>query len=139
MANPAQTYGLWDYYGNKNTYRINNNTQFRVNAISSGDIGDHALQMVRIRAAWDGYCKLNPIGLWTLARLTTTRTSKKSTLVTALLTNEAVTTSRDALGDNQFEFDYNLRNKLEAGESSLWWMPLIQNSSRSTCLVLTIC
>ena len=37
---------LWSYYGNQgNTYRINNNTQFRVSAIGSGDIGDHALQM----------------------------------------------------------------------------------------------
>ena len=43
---PASTYGLWSYYGAQgNTYRINNNTQFRISAIGSGDIGDHALQM----------------------------------------------------------------------------------------------
>ena len=58
----ASTYGLWSYYGNQgNTYSINNNTQFRVSAIGSGDIGDHALQMgFEYEQRRDSYYGLNP-------------------------------------------------------------------------------
>jgi len=120
----ASTYGLWSYFGNQgNTYSINNNTQFRVSAIGSGDIGDHALQMgFEYEQRRDSYYGLNPVGLWTLARLTTNSHIKEidtsDSTVTNIGTDYYVTYDR-LLGDNQFEFDYNLRNALEAGEREL--------------------
>ena len=87
----ASTYGLWSYYGNQgNTV---NNTQFRVSAIGSGDIGDHALQMgFEYEQRRDGYYELNPIGLWTLARLTTNSHIKEIDTPTAQSPTLAPTT-----------------------------------------------
>ncbi|MDG2014296.1 MAG: carboxypeptidase regulatory-like domain-containing protein, partial [Pirellulaceae bacterium] len=43
---PAGTYGLWSYAGTQgNSFSTSNNTQFRISAAGSGDIGDHALQL----------------------------------------------------------------------------------------------
>ena len=44
--NPSSVYGLWTYPGQQGgTYYISNNTQFRVSAAGSADIGDHAFQL----------------------------------------------------------------------------------------------
>ena len=121
---PSSTYGLWSYVGAQgNSYGISNNTQFRVSAAGSGDIGDHALQMgFEYEQRRDAFFSLSPIGLWTLARLTTNSHIKEidtsDSTVTNVGTDYYVTYDR-LLGDNQFEFDHNLRQALGAGEREL--------------------
>ena len=111
---PPGTYGLWSYFGSQgNTYAISNTTQFRISAAGSGDIGDHALQMgFEYEQRRDAYFSLAPGGLWTLGRLTTNSHIKELDLNDSTITNIGssyyVTYDR-LIGDNQFEFDRNLR------------------------------
>ena len=111
---PNSTYGLWSYFGTQgNSYNISNNSQFRVSAAGSADIGDHALQMgFEYEQRRDAFFSLGPVGLWTLARLTTNSHIKEidasDSLVTNVGTDYYVTYDR-LIGDNQFEFDANLR------------------------------
>ena len=136
--NPASTYGLWSYYGAQgNDYGVSNNSQFRVSAAGSGDIGDHALQMgFEYEQRRDAFFSLSPIGLWTLARLTTNSHIKELDLSDSTVTNvgtEYYVTYNRLLGDNQFEFDENLREALGAGEQEL-----INVDSRETFEYLTL-
>jgi outer membrane receptor protein involved in Fe transport len=121
---PSSTYGLWSYFGTQgNDYGISNNSQFRVSAAGSGDIGDHALQMgFEYEQRRDAFFSLSPIGLWTLARLTTNSHIKEIDLSDSTITNigtEYYVTYDRLLGDNQFEFDRNLRDALGAGDREL--------------------
>ena len=121
---PNSTYGLWSYFGTQgNSYNISNNSQFRVSAAGSADIGDHALQMgFEYEQRRDAFFSLGPVGLWTLARLTTNSHIKEidasDSLVTNVGTDYYVTYDR-LIGDNQFEFDANLRKALGAAEDEL--------------------
>ena len=121
---PNSTYGLWSYFGTQgNSYNISNNSQFRVSAAGSADIGDHALQMgFEYEQRRDAFFSLGPVGLWTLARLTTNSHIKEidatDSLVTNVGTDYYVTYGR-LIGDNQFEFDANLRGALGAAEDEL--------------------
>ena len=121
---PNSTYGLWSYFGTQgNSYNISNNSQFRVSAAGSADIGDHALQMgFEYEQRRDAFFSLGPVGLWTLARLTTNSHIKEidatDSLVTNVGTDYYVTYGR-LIGDNQFEFDANLREALGAAEDEL--------------------
>ncbi len=121
---PNSTYGLWSYFGTQgNSYNISNNSQFRVSAAGSADIGDHALQMgFEYEQRRDAFFSLGPVGLWTLARLTTNSHIKEidatDSLVTNVGTDYYVTYGR-LIGDNQFEFDANLRGELNAAEDEL--------------------
>jgi outer membrane receptor for ferrienterochelin and colicin len=114
---PAATYGLWSYYGAQgNTYSTTNNTQFRISAAGSGDIGDHAVQLgFEYEQRRDAFFSLAPSGLWTLGRLTTNSHIKELNLNDSTITNQGsafyVTYGR-LIGDNQFEFDRNLRTSL---------------------------
>ena len=114
---PAATYGLWSYYGAQgNTYSTTNNTQFRISAAGSGDIGDHAVQLgFEYEQRRDAFFSLAPSGLWTLGRLTTNSHIKEINLNDSTISNEGsafyVTYGR-LIGDNQFEFDRNLRTSL---------------------------
>ena len=114
---PASTYGLWSYAGSQgNTFSTTNNTQFRISAAGSGDIGDHALQMgFEYEQRRDAFFSLAPTGLWTLGRLTTNSHIKEINSNDSTITNNGsafyVTYGR-LIGDNQFEFDRNLRTAL---------------------------
>ena len=110
-------YGLWSYVGSQgNTYATYNNNQFRVSAAGSADIGDHALQMgFEYEQRKDAFYSLSPIGLWTLARLTTNSHIKELNLNDSTVTNigtEYYITYGRLIGDNQFLFDRNLRREL---------------------------
>ena len=111
---PAGTYGLWSYAGTQgNSYSTSNNTQFRISAAGSGDIGDHALQLgFEYEQRRDAFFSLSPTGLWTLGRLTTNSHIKELNTNDSTITNQGsafyVTYGR-LIGDNQFEFDRNLR------------------------------
>ena len=121
---PNSTYGLWSYFGTQgNSYNISNNSQFRVSAAGSADIGDHALQMgFEYEQRSDAFFSLGPVGLWTLARLTTNSHIKEIDATDSTVTNvgtEYYVTYDRLLGDNQFEFDANLREALGAGDREL--------------------
>ena len=121
---PNSTYGLWSYFGTQgNSYNISNNSQFRVSASGSADIGDHALQMgFEYEQRRDAFFSLGPVGLWTLARLTTNSHIKEIDTMDSTVTNvgtEYYVTYDRLLGDNQFEFDANLREALGAGDREL--------------------
>ena len=121
---PNSTYGLWSYFGTQgNSYNISNNSQFRVSAAGSADIGDHALQMgFEYEQRRDAFFSLGPVGLWTLARLTTNSHIKEIDATDSTVTNvgtEYYVTYDRLLGDNQFEFDANLREALGAGDREL--------------------
>ncbi len=111
---PAGTYGLWSYAGTQgNSFSTSNNTQFRISAAGSGDIGDHALQLgFEYEQRRDAFFSLSPTGLWTLGRLTTNSHIKELNTNDSTITNQGsafyVTYGR-LIGDNQFEFDRNLR------------------------------
>ena len=114
---PAATYGLWSYYGAQgNTYSTTNNTQFRISAAGSGDIGDHAVQLgFEYEQRRDAFFSLAPSGLWTLGRLTTNSHIKELNLNDSTISNQGTafyTTYGRLIGDNQFEFDRNLRTSL---------------------------
>ena len=115
---PAATYGLWSYYGAQgNTYSTTNNTQFRISAAGSGDIGDHAVQLgFEYEQRRDAFFSLSPSGLWTLGRLTTNSHIKELNLNDSTISNQGTafyTTYGRLIGDNQFEFDRNLRASLD--------------------------
>ena len=121
---PNSTYGLWSYFGTQgNSYNISNNSQFRVSAAGSADIGDHALQLgFEYEQRRDAFFSLGPVGLWTLARLTTNSHIKEIDLADSTITNvgtEYYVTYDRLLGDNQFEFDARLRDALGADDREL--------------------
>lgn len=119
---PNSVYGLWSYVGSQgNNYSTYNNSQFRVSAAGSADIGDHALQMgFEYEQRRDAFYSLSPIGLWTLARLTTNSHIKELNLNDSTVSNigtEYYVTYGRLIGDNQFMFDRNLREILGATEN----------------------
>jgi hypothetical protein len=74
--NPQVIYGLWESPGAKSDfYRVYSNDQFRVSAMGSADIGEHALQLGvefeqrnQSRFAVGDRGNRGPVELWTLAR-----------------------------------------------------------------------
>ena len=114
---PASVYGLWSYYGAQgNDYSIENNSQFRISAMGSGDIGDHALQVgFEYEQRRDAFFSLAPVGLWTIARLQVNSHIKELDLQDSTITNvgtDYYVTYDRLIGDNQFELDRNLRTQL---------------------------
>jgi len=114
---PASVYGLWSYYGAQgNDYSIENNSQFRISAMGSGDIGDHALQVgFEYEQRRDAFFSLAPVGLWTIARLQVNSHIKELDLQDSTITNvgtDYYVTYDRLIGDNQFELDRNMRTQL---------------------------
>lgn len=115
---PVSTYGLYSYLGTQSdSYYTSNNTQFRVSAAGSADLGDHALQMgFEYEQRKDAFYSLAPIGLWQLGRLTANSHIKELNFNDSTVTNigtEYYVTYGRLIGDNQFLFDRNLRRALE--------------------------
>ena len=115
--NPTSTYGLYSYIGTQSdSYYTSNNTQFRVSAAGSADIGDHALQMgFEYEQRKDAFFSLSPTGLWQLGRLLTNSHIKELNFNDSTITNvgtEYYVTYGRLIGDNQFLFDRNLRREM---------------------------
>jgi hypothetical protein len=120
---PAEVYDLWNYAGstdskfNSTRYFKSERNQFRVSASGSADIGDHALQIgFEFEQRNDAGYSLAPISLWQLARqyanahIREFDFSGDSTIVNH---NGSTYVYFDRLlGENQYEFDYNLRQSL---------------------------
>ncbi|MFM1931533.1 MAG: hypothetical protein RL226_836 [Bacteroidota bacterium] len=114
---PPATYNLWTYYGTQaNNYGLTDNSQFRVTAAGSADIGDHAMQIgFEYEQRKDAFYSLAPTGLWTLARLYTNSHIKQldttNFSVSNIGTDQYISYER-LIGSGQFEFDRNLREAL---------------------------
>jgi hypothetical protein len=114
---PPSIYNLWDYFGTQaNNYSLTDNSQFRITAAGSGDIGDHAFQVgFEYEQRKDAFYSLAPTGLWTLARLYTNSHIKQidvsDSTITNIGTDQYITYDR-LIGSGQFEFDRNLREAL---------------------------
>ncbi|MGB1033299.1 MAG: hypothetical protein ACPGWM_11810, partial [Flavobacteriales bacterium] len=120
---PPSTYNLWSYPGNPTSglagvadYSRTDNSQFRISASGSGDIGDHAVQIgFEYEQRKDNFFTLSPRGLWTLARLNTNSHIQEldfsDSTVTNIGTDFYVTYDR-LIGDGQFQFDRSLRTAL---------------------------
>ncbi len=67
---PTDVYGLWRNVGySYNTSSQSDNSQFRITAVGSADIGDHALSVgFEFEQRTDRYFAVSPVGLWTLMR-----------------------------------------------------------------------
>jgi len=67
---PMNVYGLWDNIGyGYNGSNKTDQTQFRITAVGSADIGDHAISVgVEFEQRTDRYFGVAPVGLWTLMR-----------------------------------------------------------------------
>jgi len=114
---PSSTYGLWSYVGTQGSdYYKSNNSQFRISAAGSADIGDHALQMgFEYEQRKDAFFSLAPIGLWQLGRLLSNSHIKELNFNDSTITNvgtEYYVTYGRLIGENQFMFDRSLRREL---------------------------
>lgn len=125
---PDNVYGLWTNIGtNYNGYSLADNTQFRITGSGSADIGDHAITIgFEFEQRTDRGFSVAPIGLWTLMRqLTNFHTDYGRALDTdnPIITQFGTFQQIDYPvlngspgeyqgGDQQFFFDYNLRNRL---------------------------
>lgn len=114
---PSETYGLWSYVGTQaEDYYKSNNSQFRISAAGSADIGDHALQMgFEYEQRKDAFFSLAPIGLWKLGRLLANSHIKELNFNDSTITNigtEYYVTYGRLIGENQFMFDRSLRREL---------------------------
>ena len=126
---PTDVYGLWRNIGYAyNSSSKQNQSQFRVTAIGSADIGDHALSLgFEYEQRSDRYFGVSPVGLWTLMRqLTNSHTDYGRALDESQATlnyfgsflQVDYATLNGAPGefsgdDAQSYFDYNLRNLLK--------------------------
>lgn len=122
---PQSIYGLWEHPGAKyNYYRTIDNQQFRISAMGSADIGEHALQLGvefeqrnESRYAVGDNAGRGPVNLWLLAR------QNANTHITELDLSDSTVTYPNgtyayityprlvSLGD-QSTFDRNLRTSL---------------------------
>ncbi len=111
---PPATYNLWSQYGTPtNEFFKEFNSQFRITAQGSADIGDHALQVgFEYEQRREAFYSLAPVNLWLLARLYGNSHIKEinsnDSTVTNIGTDQYVTYER-LVGSGQFEFDRNLR------------------------------
>jgi hypothetical protein len=126
---PTDVYGLWRNIGySTNSSSKQNQTQFRVTAIGSADIGDHAISLgFEYEQRSDRYFGVGPVGLWTLMRqLANSHTDYGRALDESQATlnyfgsflQVDYATLNGAPGefsgdDAQSYFDYNLRNLLK--------------------------
>jgi hypothetical protein len=135
-STPRTIYDMYNAPGTPfNGYQLSDNNQFRIVLNGSATAGNHNISMgFEFEQRNDAFYNLNPVGLWTVARLLTN--SHLGTLDTdnpmevynsngvyqdtidynSLYVSDP---NRPGFGLGQTFFDYNLRNKLEGYASSL--------------------
>ena len=125
---PTNVYGLWQNIGyGYNGSNQSDNTQFRITAVGSADIGDHALSLgFEYEQRTDRYFGVAPIGLWGLMRqLANSHTDYGRGIDESQpiynnfgsftqISFETLNTAPGSFSGNdpQSFFDYNLRNSL---------------------------
>lgn len=115
---PASVYSLWSNIGQLgNTYTTFQSDQARVSAMGSADIGKHAVSIgVEYEQLTQRQYSLAPVGLWTRARNLMNNhignlDFSDSTMVMGPNGVPVVYFDR-LVGNDQFVFDYNLRQSL---------------------------
>ncbi len=122
---PASVYGIWSNIGSQyNGYSRTDNQQFRITAMGSADIGDHAVSIgFEYEQRQDRFFSAAPVGLWThLRQLTNNHITEldfsKPTISQigslTLIDYERLNAAPGEYSgsDAQAFFDYNLRNAL---------------------------
>jgi outer membrane receptor protein involved in Fe transport len=114
---PTSVYSMWNNFGTPyNQFSTRNQNQFRISAQGSADIGDHAISIgFEYEQRTDRYFQVAPVGLWTQMRQMMNFHIRELDLNSGetYLVGNFFTTDYDRLvGDDQFRFDYNLRESL---------------------------
>ncbi|MCB9196993.1 MAG: carboxypeptidase regulatory-like domain-containing protein [Flavobacteriales bacterium] len=122
---PADVYDLWRNIGyTYNGSSKSNNTQFRVTAMGSADIGDHAITIgFEYEQRVDRGFSVSPVGLWGNMRLLANSHIQELDVENPYITNFGSYQNIDydrlnaapgdySASDAQSFFDYNLRNAL---------------------------
>lgn len=122
---PVDVYGLWRNIGYQyNGSSKNEQTQFRITAMGSADIGDHAVAIgFEYEQRVDRAFNVNPVGLWTQMRLLTNSHTQELDVENGYESNFGSFSSFDyerlnaapgdySATDAQSFFDYNLRETL---------------------------
>ena len=130
---PQDVYNLWRNIGyNYNGYSRTDNTQFRVTASGSADIGDHAVSLgFEFEQRTDRAFSVSPIGLWTIARQYTNNHLLELDVDNPIITQFGTFQQTDynwlnaapgeySGADAQYFFDYNLRQKLNESGNYDW-------------------
>jgi hypothetical protein len=135
---PRDVYGMWRSPAYQyNQYSLRNNSQFRITAVGSADIKNHAIMMgFEYEQRVDRGFTVSPVGLWSLGRLYT-----NSHILNLDTENPDVQwfssfpiISYDRLnaspgdykgqvqGESQYFFDYNLRKSLGLNPDGTDWI-----------------
>lgn len=120
---PPGVYNLWSYAGTQNNnYSRIDNSQFRITAAGSADVGDHALQIgFEFEQRNDAGYFLSPVGLWQLARQYANSHIREFNNRPDLAGYDSTVVNNNGntyvyfdrlVGGGQFEFDYNMRQAL---------------------------
>ncbi len=117
---PASVYNLWTNIGTTyGTYQESDATQFRITTAGSADIGDHAVSLgFEYEQRSDRVFSVGPRGLWNHMRQLTNFHIRELDTTQATVdyvgTFPYITYER-LIGNDQFTFDRNLRDKIGAG------------------------
>ncbi|HAE31172.1 MAG TPA: hypothetical protein DCF89_08655 [Flavobacteriales bacterium] len=122
---PSNVYGIWGNIGTQyNGYQRTDNQQFRVVAMGSADIGNHAVSIgFEYEQRQDRFFSASPVALWTHLRQLTNNHIIELDYSKPTITNIGSITQIDYArlnaapgeyvgSDAQAFFDYNLRNAL---------------------------
>lgn len=111
---PNSVYGLWNNIGTQfNNYSLTDNTQFRITASGSADVGNHALTVgFEYEQRVDRSFTTSPVGLWTIARQYMNYHITELDLNNPMLTYFGTALQVDynrLVADGQYKFDESIR------------------------------
>lgn len=134
---PLDVYNLWRNIGYRyNGFSVNDNTQFRVTAMGSADIGNHAVTVgFEYEQRVDRGFSVAPIGLWSNMRLLANSHIAELDVENPYISNFGSFRLVDydrlnaapgeySADDAQSFFDYNLRNSLGLNSDGVDWIDL---------------
>lgn len=118
---PASIYGLWNNIGTQyNNYSKVDNTQFRVTASGSADIGNHAVTIgFEYEQRTDRAFSVSPVGLWQIARQYMNFHIRELDLNNPMITYFGTFAQVDynrLVGDGQYAFDKNFRDMINTND-----------------------
>lgn len=119
---PNSVYNIWNNIGVQyNGYSKVDNSQFRITASGSADIGNHAITLgFEYEQRTDRSFSVSPVGLWTIARQYMNFHITELDLANPMYSYFGTFLSIDynrLVGDDQYFFDKNVREALGAGEA----------------------
>lgn len=138
---PRSVYGIWDNTGTQyNSYSKLDQTQFRVMATGSFDIGNHSIQLgFEYEQRSDAYVGYSPYSLWTLTRqYANSHLSQQDTdnpivhfdsngnYTDTISYNQLYTADNEypIHGEGQYYIDYNIREALGLDPTGTDWIDI---------------